>query len=108
MELKQFFDELLVVAVYSLAVLLEVQNSSGLGLNFINIMVEHSCDLIGVLSSLDLLHLLSLPDFLRLLGASESVLNAEGVVTAMLLPKLLEVLAFSYLELEVPILDFDC
>jgi hypothetical protein len=70
-------------------------------------MVEHVCNLVRVLSALYGLHLLSLSDFLGLLGSSQSVLDAECVVTAVLLPKLFKILALRNLEFEVAILYFD-
>jgi len=105
-QLQQLFQELAIVARNLLAILNDVQNRPRLRLHLVDVEVELSGNLVGILGTLDvflaLVHLESLHLFL---GKSEAVLDAELVVTALLLPELLELFALCCLKRERLILD---
>jgi hypothetical protein len=96
-ESKQLLDEFVVVFLEGLAVLLQVEDSSRLALNFIDVGVVDPGNLVACAGSLatsavsTLLAGLSC-QLLLLLDVSELGSNAELVVTALLLPEGLKLL----------------
>ncbi len=105
MKLKQLLDEVSVVALDPFPVLLQVEDCAGLGLYFVHIQVVHPSDLVRSLRPLDRLLLFRLSHLLGLLCGPKSILDAELVVAALLLPELFQVFALSHFKRERSLLN---
>ena len=97
-EADDLFDKCLVVSSKLIAIFLQVKDGSALGLYFIDIEVEDASDLVASLSALNILTLLKVALLCRLLCRSKLMLNAEVIVTALILPEALQWLAFKLAE----------
>ena len=107
MELQKFVQKLRIIAFNLLAVLLQVEDGTRLRLNLVDVEVVHARNLVRSLCALHSFALLLLASALGLLCLAHLILNAKGEVTTLLLPKVLEFLAFGALEFEVVVLDPD-
>lgn len=100
MEADDFFDKGFVVTFEALSVFLQVQDGSALRLHLVNVQIVDAGDLVTGLSALHTFSLLNVSCLSGLLRLSELVLDAEVVVSALVLPELLKRLTFELGELE--------
>jgi hypothetical protein len=109
-ELEELLDEVRIVASKFLTILLEVKDSTGLALYLVDIGVVNSGNLIagtGTFTSFIVSITLSLlsSDLLLLLNVTELWLNAELVMTTLLLPEGLQFLPCGLGETKISILN---
>lgn len=100
MQRNHLFDELFVVSLEALTVLLQVEDGSALRLHFVDVQVVDAGHFITGLGSLRHLFLFNSSLLLRLLSSAQLVLNAEIVVSTLVLPELFERLSLEFRELE--------
>ena len=104
-EADYFLNKGLVITLESLPILLQIENGSALRLHLIDVEVVDASDLITGLGTLNTFFFLSVSLLGGLLRHSEFVLDAEVVVTSLILPEFLEGLAFEFCEFEALLLD---
>jgi len=96
------------MACDSFAILADVQDCTRFRFHFVDVEIELSSDLVRVLRALDIFLLFCQLSLLHLLlRESQSVLDAQLVVTTLLLPELLEVLTLCYVEAEFLVLNVE-
>jgi len=98
-EADDFLNECLIVAFKTVTIALEVQNRATLRLDLVEVEVVDAGDLVAGLRALHILALLEVSRLRSLLGLAKLVLDAEIVVTALVLPELLKGLTFEFAEL---------
>lgn len=107
MELHQLLNKVSIVALQALSILFQVHDGSRLGPDLIDVQVVLPRNLIAGLGTLNTLALLLPPILGCLLGRSESILDAEVVVAALLRPKLLQCLPIDPLKNKRLFLTFE-
>ena len=88
MEAYDFLDEGLVVVREPLPVLLQVENGPALRFYLIDVQVVDPGDLVACLRSLHVFLLLDVALLRLLLGHSDLILDAEVVMSTLVLPEL--------------------
>ena len=105
METNNLLGEGLVVPFEALAVLLQIEDGSALRLDLVDIEVVDAGNFVAGLGTLYAFPLLFVALLGGFLGLTQLVLNAEVVMTTLVLPELLQGLALEFCELERLFLD---